>query len=848
MGAASRNSGTRRPRVVVTAISVAVLFSIALIAAPTVFGGRSDIVRKQLGRLELPPTHAGHPPATAAAVKAVLRADRKRAIRCRTEAYRRFRVGGCPANLRTVRRRGAARVTDLSVGNAGAWSSPVALPVLGIHSVLLPTGKVLFFAYPNGDKSLNEGTAWLWNPADDSRRRVDPPPGPNGKPANIWCAGQALLADGTVLVAGGNLEYQKSTAANNSWKGLNMLFTFNPWTETWTVQPSMRKGRWYPSVTVLPDGRAVILGGWDEAGNEVTDQDIEVFTPSSTPGGVGTLARVGTIPDYTGLYPHVFATPDGKLLAAGPGRGDSWILDPADWDLTYIPQLPSGRDWSSALIMPAPPAGPQSLAIFGGYSSTSTTKLATRESLVIDLANPAAGWQQGPAMNTARQNFNVVILPDGSLSAIGGSGGWVNGLYDSPIYESEILEPQTGAWRTTANQSDERTYHSTALLLPDASVLSAGDDRPGHQVGDTYEIFSPPYFARGSRPVIASAGASVAYGGQLTLETPDASRIAKYVLLAPGATTHGSNMSQRSIELAAQAAGSTVTLTAPARAELATPGYYMLFAVSTDGVPSMARWVRLGGAVPANRPPIAAFDAVPASPVANQLVTFSDRSSDPDGQITTERWDLNDDGAFDDATGPTATATFAKGARRVSLEVVDDRGAVARTSTTLTVTDPPPPPPPPGNLLTNPSFEVNLSGWVGWQSTLARVAVSGAPDGGYVAAVTRKTGTSFTVDDGPDTVRGTLPGRKYTATAWVRTVSSLSAGKPLTLYLRERSSAGATVGGSSAAVILDNTWKKVTVTATTVSSDGNLDVYAAQGGAGAGSAFQIDALRLASPE
>ena len=129
---------------------------------------------------------------------------------------------------------------------------------MGINAALLPTGKVLWFSYPRnpspryntgGLPSPNTAQAWLWDPASGSNTRVDPPlwrdPADGRlKPANIWCGGTSFLADGRVLVTGGNLAY--STESSN-YKGLNKVYTFNPWAERWTEQPDMRDGRWYPS-------------------------------------------------------------------------------------------------------------------------------------------------------------------------------------------------------------------------------------------------------------------------------------------------------------------------------------------------------------------------------------------------------------------------------------------------------------------------------------------------------------------------------------------------------------------------------------------------------------------------
>ena len=89
---------------------------------------------------------------------------------------------------------------------------------------------------------------------------------------------------------------------------------------------------------------------------------------------------------------------------------------------------------------------------------------------------------------------------------------------------------------------------------------------------------------------------------------------------------------------------------------------------------------------PPNQPPIAAFAALPASPLVREEVTFVSYSDDRDGRITEQAWDMNGDGLFDDATGPVATHSFsAPGERTVMLRVTDDKGAVSTLSRTVVV-------------------------------------------------------------------------------------------------------------------------------------------------------------------
>src|SRR2546421_8881781 len=87
--------------------------------------------------------------------------------------------------------------------------------------------------------------------------------------------------------------FRSPSSSRPLWAGIRDVWTFNPWDETWTRQPDTARGRWYPTQTELADGRTLIVGGYDESGNatasggQIVDPDLEVFTPSPDPHGVG---------------------------------------------------------------------------------------------------------------------------------------------------------------------------------------------------------------------------------------------------------------------------------------------------------------------------------------------------------------------------------------------------------------------------------------------------------------------------------------------------------------------------------------------------------------------------------
>jgi hypothetical protein len=516
--------------------------------------------------------------------------------------------------------------------SVGQWAAPFHIPIFAIASVMLPTGKVMWWAYPfghAGDPSDNRAEAWLWDPSTGQTKEVDAPINPDtGKPANLWCSGQSFLADGRVLVTGGNLLYPDTPVNPNQpptgYKGLNRTYTFNPFNETWTEQPAPAHGRWYPSQVEQADGRTVIMSGWDESGTDTQNKQIDLFTPSSNMNGVGTLQTIsnrgGSGPPEGELYPRNFLMPSGRTLVAGPDPADTWNYTVGSapgnaFSWNDLANFGDSRLWSTSVIEPGGPSGSSRVTITGGrpFQTTAAT-VSTPTSETFDDTNPGAGWQPGPSLNIGRSHANTVLLPDGSKAEIGGGIGTDGGTgqnagqyaFDDDERQMELFDPSTNSWRLGPAQAEGRAYHSTAILLPDARVLSAGDNFNGTLGGtdgttsDTAEIYSPPYLFNSSgglatRPTISSAPSSANWGAGFTVGTPNS--ISRAVLMAPSATTHGYDTNEREVPLQITGKSSgAVNVVAPPSGTVAPPGYYMLFLLNDQGVPSVARWIRIGTA------------------------------------------------------------------------------------------------------------------------------------------------------------------------------------------------------------------------------------------------------------
>ena len=112
----------------------------------------------------------------------------------------------------------------------------------------------------------------------------------------------------------------------------------------------------------------------------------------------------------------------------------------------------------------------------GGHSNPPT---ATAE--VVDLNQPLdkLEWRFVGSMSIPRRQLNATILADGKVLVIGGTSGFGNddnnfNDLNTPIFTTELWDPATEKWTVMAKAGVARQYHSTAVLLPDAKVLSAG--------------------------------------------------------------------------------------------------------------------------------------------------------------------------------------------------------------------------------------------------------------------------------------------------------------------------------------------------------------------------------------
>jgi hypothetical protein len=261
------------------------------------------------------------------------------------------------------------------------------------------------------------------------------------------------------------------------------------------------------------------------------------------------------------------------------------------------------RTYGSSVLLPLTPANnydPKIIIMGGNSPATNTTE-------IIDMGASSPKWVFGPNMSQARIEMNAVILPNGKVLALGGS---VNDEDTSSLsLNSDLYDPVANTFSSAGANASQRLYHSVALLLPDGTVWVAGGNPARGTYNNTVEIYTPAYLfnstgGAATRPAISSAPASISWGSQFTVQTPDAATISSVVLVRNGAVTHAFNMDQRLVGMSFSAGTGSLTVTAPPNGNIAPPGYYMLFLLNSSGVPSVASFVQLGSQtvspVPAN--------------------------------------------------------------------------------------------------------------------------------------------------------------------------------------------------------------------------------------------------------
>lgn len=477
------------------------------------------------------------------------------------------------------------------------WGAPVTLSLVPGSSANLPDGKLLFWA------AQDRWSFFTNRPGSTYTVVYDPVTGSRTERLasetnhNMFCPGTTNLPDGRLLVNGG------SSSGDTS--------LYDPATNRWTAVAQMKIPRAYQGNTLLPDGSVFTLGGSWNGG--LGNKHAEVWTAA---GGWRLLSGVRVDPmvgnDPAGIYRsdnHMWLLPTahGRVLHAGPSARMNWIDTRGNGAVTSAgnrgddPYAINGNtvmyDIGKVLKVGGAPA----------YENVN----ATNSAHLIDVTDGTARVRRLASMAYARAFHNSVVLPNGQVVVIGGQTFPVPFSDNRSVLVPELWDPATERFTSLPPMTVPRNYHSSALLMPDARVIALGGGLCGAGCAANhpdFQILTPHYLLNAdgtpaARPAITAAPTTAAYGTGATVTTDRV--VTAFSLVRLSSTTHTVNNDQRRIPLAFTTTGTRqYRLEIPDNPGIALPGFYMLFALDAQGVPSVARTLRISGAsTPQLQPP-----------------------------------------------------------------------------------------------------------------------------------------------------------------------------------------------------------------------------------------------------
>ena len=455
----------------------------------------------------------------------------------------------------------------------GAWLSPSGdnWPLVAVHAILTPDGRVLTYGSNSAGAPTGLFTYDVWDPAEGlSGGHLTLQ---NMTLTDIFCSYSVIVPDtGDILIAGGdNWDGTKVTKTGN--RNSTLFRTSN---NTLSRGNDMQLPRWYATATPLMNGEIYIQGGKNgEAFAEVRSRD-------------GQFRKLTGVPtnSFQWWYPRNFLAPDGRVFGFDYAGSMYFVSTEGAGSLTPVGQLgTTNASKVSATVMFRPG---KILQVVGKNT----------HALVIDINGPQPVVTPTASLSAKRTWASATVLADGQVLVTGGSG--VANTLTAVTNKAEIWNPDTGKWKLGASGSRPRLYHSFALLLPDASVLVGGGGATDDSPLDNFlsEIYYPPYLYKASggfagRPVIESAPDTLAPGLDFSMQVSGAGPVSRVTLLQTGAPTHSINVQQRFVDLPFTTDSNMLFVEMHDRATDVPPGYYLLFVINDSGVPSVGKIVRI---------------------------------------------------------------------------------------------------------------------------------------------------------------------------------------------------------------------------------------------------------------
>lgn len=468
----------------------------------------------------------------------------------------------------------------------GTWGPVLAWPEIAVSAVQMPDGRFLTWNGGNANWFAGLGTiASVWDPESGtflSRNHPD---------HNMFCSGISLLENGNVVTTGGN-----NTVTKTSMFDIHDL--------QWSFLSPMNFPRWYPTQMTLPDNDLFVtfaMGAGDTSERFDEDDQAWVYTTGATQQGQlndqGLINEnpIGNESTDMQWYSFMHVAPDGRIFQSGPTETMHWFTAKGLGSVEPIGARIGGdqaRMFGSAIMYDV-----GKILITGGNDLTQVLS-SSDTAIIADLNGPSPVVRQIDPMHYRRTFHNSVVLPDGEVFVVGGTTDGILFSDEGTLLQPEMFNPETEKWRFLSSHGIPRNYHSVALLMKDARVFSAGGGSCNGCAADHQDaqIYTPPYLynengSLADRPSISSAPAQAKAGDSVSLQADPG--IARFSMIRLQGLTHSINTDQRFMDVEFTANGGDYSLSMNANPNVLIPGYYWIFALNADGVPSEGRTIQI---------------------------------------------------------------------------------------------------------------------------------------------------------------------------------------------------------------------------------------------------------------
>lgn len=456
---------------------------------------------------------------------------------------------------------GPAFVPTFDAEGDGEFSTVQSLGSIPVHAMLMPDGKILSFGVGSqGNRGDAQFVYSLYDPVTGIDKVL-----PNTTSVDLFCSNMSLdPVTGNVLIMG-----------SGDFENDAVVFDYATQTIRDAEHGDMTHDRWYGQSVTMANGEIFIIGGEKTGGG---GSDIPEVWNSETGWRELIDARVpGVSGDW--WYPHTYVNSRNEIIILdAQGRDVFRVTTEGTGTVEQVATLPFAGDNQQVSIMISP---------------DKVARIDNAGGLwVIDIGAETPTFEKVADTGSNRHDGGMIALPDGTVMITGGQTGGAWNRVSNADYSTLIWDPATNEINEIGEELNiARLYHSTYVMLPDGTVWIGGGGVAGAINNANFEIYAPSYLydETGQRFVQAEieAPSNIQAGETFLVTVDDAAAIARVTATKAGAWTHARNSDSRFLELDFSVVDRTTIAVSTPNENVMIPGAWTLYALDTNGTPSM---------------------------------------------------------------------------------------------------------------------------------------------------------------------------------------------------------------------------------------------------------------------